>query len=104
MNIWLDDKRPTPPGFVGCRTPAEVVALLETGDCEILSLDHDLGLASDESGHEPTGYDVLTWLEERVANGFVPPKTTLVHSANPAAKQRMMAAVESIERLTAKGV
>jgi hypothetical protein len=57
-----------------------------------LSLDHDLG--DDSIG---TGYDVLTWLEEQVhCHSFTPPPVIKVHSANPVAKQRMLAAIQSI--------
>jgi hypothetical protein len=56
-----------------------------------LSLDHDLG--DDLHG---TGYDVLLWVEEAVVlSGFQPPRIT-IHSANPAARQRMKAALVPI--------
>jgi hypothetical protein len=66
------------------------------GGVDELSLDHDLG--DDEHG---TGYDVLLWVEEAVVNrGFAPPRIR-VHSANVSARQKMEAAVSSIERLAA---
>lgn len=65
--------------------------MLQTGEVTELSLDHDLG--DDSHG---TGYDVLVWIEEAIAlNGFVPPAIK-IHSANPAAVQRMEAALRSI--------
>jgi hypothetical protein len=71
-----------------------VVSLLTTGTVELLSLDHDLG--DDQRG---TGYDVILWIEREVAlNGFSPP-TILIHSANPAAAQRMKSGIESVLRL-----
>jgi hypothetical protein len=58
-----------------------------------ISLDHDLGPDAGE------GYDVLTWIERAVIErGFQPPKI-YVHTANPPARIRMLAAVEAIERL-----
>ena len=70
-----------------------MIDLLKTGKVTVISLDHDLG--DDDHG---TGYDVLLWLEEQVATkGFVPPKC-LVHSANSPARQKMEAAIASIER------
>lgn len=91
MRIWLDDERPAPEGWTLCRWPAEVIDLLERGGVVELSLDHDLG--DDARG---TGYDVLLWLEEAVAlRGFRPP-TLHVHTANPAARDRMLAAVRAI--------
>jgi hypothetical protein len=98
VKVWLDDVRAAPDGWVRARTAAETVALLESSAVEELSLDHDLG-AVDENGREQTGYDVLAWIEERVAlHGFVPPKL-VVHSANPAAHERMIRAIEAIDRL-----
>lgn len=93
MRVYLDDERNAPEGWVRVRWPYEAVSLLATGEVTELSLDHDLG--DDSRG---TGYDVLLWLEEAVAmRGFVPPKIT-IHSANSSARQKMMLAVESIQR------
>lgn len=94
MKIYLDDERPCPGGWVPARWPQEVIALLQTGQVEALSLDHDLG--DDARG---TGYDVLLWLEEAVlVRGFEPPSEIRIHSANSAARPRMEAAVRSIFR------
>jgi len=69
------------------------VALLQTGLVSEISLDHDLG--DDARG---TGYDVVLWIEEAVRlRGFVPPRMQ-VHSANPAARTRMLAGIAAIER------
>lgn len=53
----------TRPGRRG--TLGAAITLLETGDVELISLDHDLG--HDENGDEMTGYQVLLWIEEAVA-------------------------------------
>jgi hypothetical protein len=80
MRVFLDDERATPDGWVRVYWPEEAIALLETGEVEVLSLDHDLG--DDERG---TGYDVVLWIEEAVAlRGFSPPNIA-VHSANSSA-------------------
>jgi hypothetical protein len=72
--------------------PDEAIALLQTSQVTEISLDHDLG--DDDRG---TGYDVLLWIEEAMRlRGFVPPRRH-VHSANPAARVRMLAAMASIE-------
>lgn len=97
MKVFLDDERIPPPGWVLCRWPDEVIALIEAGGVEVVSLDHDLG--DDERG---TGYDVIAWIEEAVATrGLRPPKLA-VHSANPAARERMLRGIEAIERLTSR--
>jgi hypothetical protein len=78
------------------RWPDEAIKLLQTGAVTHLSLDHDLG--DDKRG---TGYDVLLWIEQDVAlRQFTPPSTIIVHSANPAGRKRMLAAIDSIHRLT----
>jgi hypothetical protein len=94
MKVYLDDERPTPPGWVAARWPDEVITLLETGGVTIVSLDHDLG--DDKRG---TGYDVVLWIEEAVAlRGFAPPEI-LVHSANSSARVKMELGIRSIGRL-----
>lgn len=100
MKVWLDDERQAPEGWVPCRWPEEVIFLLETGEVEEISLDHDLNdpFTEGQGFKERTGYDVLLWIEEQViVNGFVPPKIN-IHTANASARQKMVAAVASIER------
>jgi len=97
MKIFLDDERTAPEGWVRVHWPREAIALLETGEVDAISLDHDLG--DDSRG---TGYDVIRWIEEAVVlRGFVPPRI-LVHSANPAAAARMHAGIIAIARLMEK--
>ncbi len=94
MRVFLDDERTTPDGWVRAYWPAEVIALLETGKVQELSLDHDLG--DDERG---TGYDVILWIEEAVAlRSFKPPKIS-VHSANSSAREKMLSGIRAIEKL-----
>ena len=94
MRVFLDDERTTPDGWVRVYWPDEAIALLETGQVDELSLDHDLG--DDERG---TGYDVVLWVEEAVAlRGFPPPKMS-VHSANSSARQKMQAGIDAIQAL-----
>jgi len=62
-----------------------------------MSLDHDLGLSDGE--REMTGYDVLVWIEQQVVLEDFTPPIIHVHSSNPAARQRMIAAIAAIERL-----
>ena len=94
MKVFLDDERIAPEGWVQVRWPEEVINLLRSGNVTHLSLDHDLG--DDQHG---TGYDVLLWIEqEAVLHRFVPPEIK-IHTANPAARQRMLAAVDSIIKI-----
>jgi hypothetical protein len=94
MKVYLDDERKTPLGWQRIYWPSEAIPLLESGDVEEISLDHDLG--DDARG---TGYDVVLWIEEAVATrGFVPPKIT-VHSANSSARAKMELGIRNIEKL-----
>jgi hypothetical protein len=95
MNVYLDDERVAPEGWIQVRWPDEAIKLLQTGNVTHLSLDHDLG--DDQRG---TGYDVLLWIEQQVAlHHFLPPKEIYIHSANPAGRKRMLAAIESIFKI-----
>lgn len=98
IKLWLDDRRDPPDhSWLWLKTPAAVIELLQEGHVEVVSLDHDLGLHEGE--REITGMNVLLWIEEQVATaGFVPPEIR-VHSANPPAHERMLKAVDAIERL-----
>lgn len=94
MRVFLDDERTAPADWTQVRWPDEAIALLQAGTVTHLSLDHDLG--DDQRG---TGYDVLVWIEKEVAlQQFVSPAIT-IHTANPAARLRMLAAVDSIRWL-----
>ena len=99
MKIYLDDERPIPDGWIGARWPEDVIRLIEAGGVTHISLDHDLG--DDDHG---TGNDVIIWIEEAVATrGFVPPIIT-VHSANSSARLKMEQGIESIRRLSERGL
>lgn len=96
MKVYLDDVREAPPGWFRAYWPQQVIHLISTAVVTDISLDHDLG--NDSIG---TGYDVLTWLEETVAEGLldmVP--NIIVHTANPIARERMLAAVEYINNVS----
>lgn len=100
-SLYLDDCRPCPPGMIHCYWPNEAVMFMEHFTVGCISLDHDLG--DDEKG---TGYDVLTYLEERA---FHRPESLselthiAVHSANPPARCKMEQAITSIKRLQQSG-
>jgi hypothetical protein len=95
VRLWLDDERPPPRGWELRRWPQEVIRDLEKFHVQEVSLDHDLG--DDEVG---TGYDVLAFIERELAEGRMDRSPRIhIHTANPAARQRMIAARDSIERL-----
>ena len=96
MLLWLDDIRnPYEYGAFGAvwaKTYEEAVALLETGDVKIASLDHDLTMPQTMGimDKEKTGYDVLVWCEEH----NVWPEKIFVHSQNASGRQRMYLAIQ----------
>lgn len=100
MNVWLDDIRPAPKGWVWAKSADEMINLIEGcrfgfSTIDEASFDHDLG------EDVPTGYDVLKLIEKAAAQGvwaFVPKKMH-VHSANPVGRKNMQAAIDSIERM-----
>ena len=100
MNIWLDDER-DPKNYVDekeylaglwvwVKTADEVIALLESGKVDMISLDHDLG-------GEKTGYDVAKWIE---ASAYVggPRLRWFIHTANPVGYYNIMGALLKAER------
>lgn len=87
MKIWLDDIRTPPEGWEWARTAQEAIALLETGNVEEISLDHDLGEIL-------SGYDVACWIERAVFDKRIRLPIWHVHSANPVGRARIIAALE----------
>ncbi|MDP9225671.1 MAG: hypothetical protein M3P18_17890 [Actinomycetota bacterium] len=97
---WFRGRDPKELGeWAWIKSAFEAITLLETGHVVEVSLDFDLG-DRDEVGD---GYLVVTWVEERVAmdDDYIPP-ILHVHSSNMAGRQRLEAAVASIERLVAR--
>jgi hypothetical protein len=94
MKLYLDDERSAPFGWERVETAHEAIRILSENEVTDLSLDHDLG--GPENG---TGYDVIVWIEQQVAEyGYTPP-LIFIHTANPAASIRMYAALDSIKKL-----
>jgi hypothetical protein len=102
MKVYLDDTRNAPEGWDLVRSPFAAIVLLrlQSGMIAELSLDHDIDTRMPTGG---TGYDVLVWLEERVANdpSFPVPPVIKIHSANASVYRKMEQAIDSIHRLAA---
>lgn len=107
INLWLDDIRPAPIGWLHAKTVAEAKKAFREFDVQHCSLDHDLGacdvcmggmspedwLASTKMqsmpncSHVGTGYDLICWMEKNdIWSAFRP----TVHSANPVGRQKML--------------
>jgi hypothetical protein len=97
MDVWLDDLRePWKHGRIGwtwIKTAEEVVELLAKGKVRRLDLDHDLTPEQTIGQHDckPCGCFVLQWL--KMTKNHWPEEIT-IHTANPAAKEQMLAMVQ----------
>jgi hypothetical protein len=97
--MWLDDVRPAPAGWVHVKTVNEAKALLQTGQVEHASLDHDLSDFDSHGGtgympsssREQTGYDLVKWMAE---TNTWPTQSCVVHSANPVGVMAMQRTIE----------
>lgn len=56
INVFLDDYRACPAGFVLARSADECIMLLQECEIAVLSLDYDLGW------DQPTGMDVVRFI------------------------------------------
>lgn len=110
VNLWLDDMRPAPVGWVHVKTIQEAMPYLKAGNVQKASLDHDLGACDACNGrtaeawleehdyksmphceHFGTGYQLVCWMEE---TGLWPAEKPTVHSANPAGRLKMQMAID----------
>ena len=64
INVYMDDMRRRPPGFVLARTTGECLLMLRESPVNILSLDYDMG-PEDVSGSEVAKRIVLEGLFPR---------------------------------------
>lgn len=92
--LYLDDMRDAPKGWDRVHTAKECVEVLATQQYDTISLDHDLG------EDQPTGYDVLVWIEETIQQHkeFKIP-TIFIHTDNPVGRIRMVQALQNIWRI-----
>lgn len=113
INLWLDDVRPAPIGWLHVKTVGEAKPYLVAGLVKRASLDHDLGacpgcsrrdgesaeewllkhggMAMPNCEHFGTGYTLVCWMEE---TGHWPDEKPAVHSANPVGAARMRRAID----------
>jgi hypothetical protein len=93
INLYVDDLRDCPDGFVIARTYEEAIYYLENYEVEILSLDHDLG--EDEKGNLLlSGYDLVKYFCE---NGLYAGRIYM-HTSNPVGRDNMLKTLEASQR------
>ena len=84
INLYLDDLRDCPEGFVIARTVEAAIYYLENYQINILSLDHDLGV--DEQGNlHPTGYDLVKYICEKGLRA----EKIYIHTDNSVGRENM---------------
>jgi len=92
INVYLDDLRDCPDGFVLARTFEEAVILFKENEVNILTLDHDLG---ENNGIElKNGYDFVKYFCE---NGLKANKI-YHHTDNPVGRVNMYETLMASQR------
>ena len=84
INLYVDDLRKCPNGFVLAKSVKEAISYLENYKVEILSLDHDLG-CDENNVIQSTGYDLVKYICE---NGLRVEKI-YIHTDNSVGRDNM---------------
>lgn len=103
MKLWLDDERDpkdpyiqknfnATPDMIWVKTVEEAIVLINSGNVESISFDHDLGL------NQKTGYDLAKYIEEGAHKGTINAMNFFVHSQNPIGCKYIKAALRSAKR------
>lgn len=93
INLYLDDKRDCPEGFVLARTMEEAIQYLEKCEIHILSLDHDLG-EDGEGNLLKTGYDFVKYFCQ---NGLRADKI-YIHTDNGPGREDMFKTLKGAQK------
>lgn len=88
MKLWLDDIRYPPSDWVWVKTVDQAISFLDAGLVDEVSLDNDLGEG------QPEGKKVVLHMAEH-GNW---PETVRVHTANPVARDWMLAMIHRYKR------
>ena len=93
INLYVDDLRDCPDGYIVARNFKEAIRYLENFNVHILSLDHDLG--EDENGNIlSTGYDLVKYICEK---GLRADKIYL-HTDNVVGRENMYQTLKAAQR------
>lgn len=104
MNLWLDDVRLPPDGYIWVKTAREALVHLASGTVVHASLDHDLGYQVKPIGKD--GLVVADFYDHTEVTGSdlamaicfcrcYPTKSLTVHSWNPSGGRSMIAIFEA---------
>lgn len=95
MRVYLDDLRPTPPGYdVRVYTAQGAIDVLSSRHVTEISLDNDLGVPE---GPMTEGRHVADWIEQAAFEKRIPYCRVSIHSANPVARRAMEAAIKKAQ-------
>lgn len=84
VNLYLDDLRKCPNGFILAKTVEEATNIINKNAVNILSLDHDLGI--NENGELlKTGYDFVKYICEN----SIYVKIIYIHTDNVVGRENM---------------
>lgn len=91
VNIWLDDTRPAPEGFIWCKSVNQAkhqITILEfsLNSVGVIDCDHDLGDYAKDGGD---GIKLLDWLEKKHRHYII-----RLHTMNPVGRQNMEAVIK----------
>lgn len=92
MNIWLDDIRSAPDGYIWVKNWAEFYMVFSSATHPIqhISFDNDLG------EHEIEGRKIAHWVFSQVRQGVPKPVRLSCHSMNPIAAKEINATIKDI--------
>ncbi|SFD02263.1 hypothetical protein SAMN05443252_11415 [Bacillus sp. OV322] len=89
INLYVDDLRDCPEGFIIARTVDEAINLCKQYKIHLLSLDHDLG--EDECGLLlPTGYDFVKYFCQHAIEEHFEVDKIYLHTDNPVGRENML--------------
>lgn len=88
IHVYLDDMRRCPQGFTLAKNAEECILLLQACAVDILSLDHDLGW-----GSEQTGMDVVRWM----IHNRIFPRIVYIHTSSSSACTAMYQMLYSVK-------
>lgn len=93
INLYVDDLRDCPEGFVVARNMEEAIHYLRNYSVNILSLDHDLG-EDEENNLLPTGYDLVKYFCQEGLHA----NKIYIHTDNGAGRENMYHTLKGAQR------
>jgi len=107
LRLWLDDERPAPDGWIGCRNFVDLWIYLvdDWSQIEEISFDHDLGTEDDPFPARRNGTTITRWILEQLhLAGEKSPWQKhrwkwSVHSSNPVGRANMIANLKAMDKI-----